>query len=86
MDIAGLNDFERTHKRPALPGPAAQVLDVASGTGYVALAAAPLGHQVTAIDLALAMLARNAAARGLPVDGRFGGAVEPGFRWPASMP
>jgi SAM-dependent methyltransferase len=65
-----------------LPGPPAEVLDVAAGTGYVALAAAALGHRVTAIDLALAMLeelAANATARGLAVDSRVGDAVAPDF-------
>jgi SAM-dependent methyltransferase len=71
----------------ALPGPPAEVLDVATGTGYVALAAASLGHRVTAIDLApamLDMLAGNAAARGLSVDARLGDAVNPDFP-PASF-
>src|SRR5947207_1712023 len=40
----------------ALPDPPADVLDVACGTGYVALAAASLGHHVTAVDLAADML------------------------------
>jgi SAM-dependent methyltransferase len=65
-----------------LPGPPAEVLDVATGSGYVALAAASLGHRVTAIDLAPAMLevlADHADARGLRVDARIGDAVDPGF-------
>lgn len=71
----------------ALPDPPAEVLDVASGTGYMALAAASLGHRVTAIDLAAAMLdvlVANATARGLCVDARLGDAVESGFP-PASF-
>jgi SAM-dependent methyltransferase len=70
-----------------LPGPPSDVLDVATGTGYVALAAAALGHRVTAVDLAPAMLnelSANAAARGLPVDARLGDAVAPDFS-PASF-
>ncbi|WP_426503133.1 class I SAM-dependent methyltransferase [Dactylosporangium sp. McL0621] len=70
-----------------LPDPPADVLDVAAGTGYLALAAASLGHRVTAVDLAPAMLAEltaNAAARGLAVDARLGDAVAPGFA-PASF-
>jgi SAM-dependent methyltransferase len=66
----------------ALPDPPAEVLDVASGTGYVALAAASLGHRVTAIDLAPAMLdvlVDHATARGLSVDARLGDAVQPDF-------
>jgi SAM-dependent methyltransferase len=63
-----------------LPDPPSDVLDVATGTGYVALAAASLGHRVTAIDLAPAMLEElvgNALARGLAVDARLGDAVAP---------
>lgn len=70
-----------------LPEPPSDVLDVATGTGYVALAAASLGHQVTAIDLAPAMLDElkaKAAARGLTVDARLGDAVAPDFA-PASF-
>lgn len=65
-----------------LPAPPAEILDVATGSGYVALAAASLGHRVTAIDLATAMLevlACHAADRGLVVDTRVGDAVEPAF-------
>jgi SAM-dependent methyltransferase len=65
-----------------LPSPPSAILDVASGSGYVALAAAALGHQVTAIDLApgmLDVLLDHAAARGLSVDARLGDAVDPDF-------
>jgi SAM-dependent methyltransferase len=70
-----------------LPDPAGDVLDVAAGTGYVALAAASLGHRVTAVDLAPAMvdeLVASATARGLAVDARVGDAVTPDFP-PASF-
>jgi ubiquinone/menaquinone biosynthesis C-methylase UbiE len=63
-----------------LPDPPADVLDLAAGTGYLALAAASLGHRVTATDLAPAMLdelAAHAAARGLAVDVRLDDAVAP---------
>ena len=65
-----------------LPEPPGDVLDVATGTGYVALAAASLGHRVTTVDLAPAMLdelVANAAARSLTVDARLGDAVAPEF-------
>jgi SAM-dependent methyltransferase len=70
-----------------LPDPPGDVLDVATGTGYVALAAASLGHRVTAVDLAPAMLdelVANAMARRLTVDARLGDAVAPDFA-PASF-
>jgi ubiquinone/menaquinone biosynthesis C-methylase UbiE len=70
-----------------LPRPPAEILDVAAGTGYVALAAAALGHRVTAIDLSPQMLEElgsRAADRGLSVDARLEDAVAPGFP-PASF-
>jgi ubiquinone/menaquinone biosynthesis C-methylase UbiE len=71
----------------ALPPPPAEILDVATGTGYVALAAAALGHHVTAIDLSPQMLeelAARATHRGLSVDARLGDGVAPAFP-PASF-
>lgn len=41
--------------------PASRVLDVATGTGFVALLLTELGHQVTGIDASEAMLARARA-------------------------
>jgi ubiquinone/menaquinone biosynthesis C-methylase UbiE len=66
----------------ALPEPPADILDVATGTGYVALAAASLGHHVTAIDLSASMLDElrtHAVDRDLTVDARLGDAVAPDF-------
>ena len=54
-----------------LPDAPGDVLDVATGTGYLALAAASLGHRVTAVDLASTMideLVASATARGLTVN------------------
>jgi SAM-dependent methyltransferase len=56
-----------------------KVLDLATGTGFVALILAELGHSVTAIDLSAEMLAEARKAAGLRSDVRFelGDAVEP---------
>jgi SAM-dependent methyltransferase len=65
-----------------LPDPPSRILDVATGTGYVALAAAGLGHGVTAIDLSPPMLEElrgHARDRGLQVDARLGDAIAPDF-------
>lgn len=54
----------------ALPPPPARVLDVGAGTGFLALPAARLGHDVTALDLSPAMLEQltdKAHAAGLAV-------------------
>ena len=69
-------------------GPAPRdVLDIATGTGFVALIAAGLGHRVTGIDLANPMLevaAAEARRRALSVDFLPGDAVSPPFP-PASF-
>ncbi len=69
-------------------GPAPRdVLDIATGTGFVALIAAGLGHRVTGIDLADPMLevaAAEARRRALSVDFLPGDAVSPPFP-PASF-
>lgn len=66
----------------ALPAEPSDVLDVATGTGFVALLAAGLGHRVTGIDLSVRMLAvarRVAAQRGVSVTFEEGDAVAPPF-------
>jgi SAM-dependent methyltransferase len=66
--------------RELLPPAPADVLDIATGTGFVALIAAGLGHRVTGIDLSAEMLDRaraDAARRGLEVRFLSEDAVEP---------
>lgn len=53
-----------------LPPAPARILDVGAGTGFLALAAARLGHDVTAVDISDGMLGRlraSAAREGLAV-------------------
>ena len=64
----------------ALPAPPARVLDVGSGTGALAILAAGLGHEVTALDLSERMLERaRSKASDLALDVTFvvGPAEEP---------
>ncbi len=64
----------------SLPGAPARVLDVGAGTGALSILAAELGHDVTALDLSEAMLAKareKAAAGGLDVAFVIGSAEEP---------
>ncbi|HEX3202796.1 MAG TPA: class I SAM-dependent methyltransferase, partial [Actinomycetes bacterium] len=63
-----------------LPAGGGRVLDVGAGTGFLSLAAARLGHRVTALDLSGGMLERlreGAAREGLEVEVVQGGAEEP---------
>jgi ubiquinone/menaquinone biosynthesis C-methylase UbiE len=63
-----------------LPPAPAPVLDVGAGTGALALVAAELGHEVTAVDLSEAMLDQaraKASARGVDVTFVVGRAEEP---------
>jgi SAM-dependent methyltransferase len=63
-----------------LPRAPADILDIATGTGFVAMIAAALGHRVTAIDLSDPMLAvarAEAQRRGLTIDFRHADAVSP---------
>jgi SAM-dependent methyltransferase len=63
-----------------VPPPSKDVLDLATGTGFVALILAALGHHVTAIDLSPGMLdlaTRAAAARALALGFQLGDAVDP---------
>jgi methylase of polypeptide subunit release factors len=45
-----------------LPPPPADILDMATGTGFIAMLAAAQNHRVTAIDLSQAMLDVASAA------------------------
>ncbi len=66
--------------RRLLPPPPARVLDVGAGTGFLSLLLAGQGYQVTALDLAPAMLARlraKAADRKLDVETVEGDALHP---------
>jgi SAM-dependent methyltransferase len=63
-----------------LPPPPARVLDAGAGTGAIALLAAELGYEVTALDLSERMLAKaetKAAERGLEISLVVGAADEP---------
>lgn len=65
-----------------LPKAPARVLDLATGTGFIALIAAGLGHEVSAIDLAEPMLKEaraTAAQKGLSVAFASGDVVAPSF-------
>jgi SAM-dependent methyltransferase len=66
----------------ALPAPPADVLDVGTGTGFLAVVMAGLGHRVTGIDLATDMLAvarEKAVGLATPPGLRAGDAVDPPF-------
>lgn len=63
------------------PSRSRRVLDIGTGTGFLALLLAELGHEVVGIDPSEAMLARaraKVAAAGLAVELRHGDAYEPG--------
>jgi ubiquinone/menaquinone biosynthesis C-methylase UbiE len=64
-----------------LPDPPTDVLDVGTGTGFLALLLAELGHRVVAIDLADEMLevARSKLARADSLHFEIGDATDPGF-------
>ncbi len=68
--------------RRVLPAAPSDVLDVGTGTGFLSLIAAELGHRVTGIDLAEGMLAVARGAverRHLEATLRIGDAVAPDF-------
>jgi ubiquinone/menaquinone biosynthesis C-methylase UbiE len=65
-----------------LPTPPADVLDIGTGTGFVALIASQLGHRTIGLDLSTVMLAEarlQADRRGLKAGFLIGDAVAPPF-------
>lgn len=64
-----------------LPSPPAQVLDVGTGSGHVAMICAGLGHRVTGIDLADGMLSQARLKAGYSISPQFstGDAQDPPF-------
>ena len=65
-----------------LPAPPADVLDVGTGTGFVALIASQLGHRAIGLDFSSSMLAEaraHADRRGLKTTLHIGDAVAPPF-------
>jgi ubiquinone/menaquinone biosynthesis C-methylase UbiE len=66
--------------RPLLPDPPARVLDVGTGTGFLARLAADLGHHVDAVDLSERMLEAAADGNsGHAIAFAVGDAVDPPF-------
>lgn len=66
--------------RSVLPAPPTRILDVGTGTGFLARLAAELGHEVTAIDLSERMLEVSTARDpGLRITLAVGDAVAPAF-------
>ncbi|HTS09701.1 MAG TPA: class I SAM-dependent methyltransferase [Candidatus Eisenbacteria bacterium] len=79
LESAEYEAWIRAIKRFLPPQPA-DVLDIGTGTGFVALIASQLGHRVTGLDLSTAMLAEarmQADRRGLKASFRIGDAVAP---------
>ncbi len=65
-----------------VPTPPTDALDLATGTGFVALILAALGHRVTAIDLSTDMLEQATAtanSRSVEIQFTSGDAVQPAF-------
>lgn len=66
--------------RSLLPPPPARILDLGTGTGFLALLLAELGHRVVGIDIAAEMLAvarEKAASLASPPEFRVGDATAP---------
>lgn len=81
LDSADYQAWIRAIER-LLPTPPADVLDIGTGTGFVALIASQLGHRAVGLDLSTAMLAEarmQADRRGLNPSFQIGDAVAPPF-------
>lgn len=81
LDSAEYQAWIRVIER-LLPTPSADVLDIGTGTGFVALIASQLGHRAIGLDLSTAMLAEarmQADRRGLKASFQIGDAVAPPF-------
>jgi SAM-dependent methyltransferase len=81
LDSAEYQAWIRVIER-LLPTPSADVLDIGTGTGFVALIASQLGHRTIGLDLSTAMLAEarmQADRRGLKASFQIGDAVAPPF-------
>ncbi|MGH3811537.1 MAG: class I SAM-dependent methyltransferase [Pseudonocardiaceae bacterium] len=80
FDVAGNRAAWRRELADRLPGAPAQVLDLGSGTGFLSILLAELGHDVRGVELAdnmLGLARRKAAQDGLGIRFEKGDAQDP---------